>query len=86
MPIQPTNSCSSCASFLGAVNTPTDHRCAAEHRHKIAEPNAAYPTIAWMRAPAGACGPAATMYEPRKQAQIIPITQHGAYQPGRDRS
>ncbi len=55
------NPCERCAYRLGPINEPGDERCAAEARQTEVK---TYPTLVWMRAKAGPCGPGARLYQP----------------------
>jgi hypothetical protein len=61
--------CLTCESCLPAITTITDHRCAFEHRNGIATPNAAYPSVDWMRSAAAVCGPNARVRVPLNEAE-----------------
>lgn len=74
--------CLSCAFCLPNVMAKGDDRCAHDHRRGIAEEGAAYPTIEWMRSPAGPCGPAAEYREPPVLSDIAPRQERMPVAPG----
>lgn len=61
---KPPARCASCAYRLAAILHSADDRCAYRHRVEGASEMVAYPTVEWMRSPAGACGPDGVLFDP----------------------
>lgn len=61
--------CRRCAHFVGDIMHAGDNRCAVLHRLGGAGADVAYPTVEWMRAAPGFCGPSAGAFANRAPSQ-----------------